>query len=240
MIFRRQAPEIGTTRAFGPPGRRINAAALAAFTLCCVTVMAVLAEVPPPVRLLVIGDSLTAGYGLARDDGFPAQLERALSAQGLAVRVQDGGVSGDTSTGGRARLAWMLGGGQPPDAVIVQLGANDALRGVDPDITFANLSAILSELRARGLPVLLAGMRAPPNLGEAYRTRFDAIYPRLAREHGVALYPFFLDGVAAVPALNQADGIHPNPLGVAEIVRRIAPAARALVERAAKQQAIKK
>lgn len=134
----------------------------------------------------------------------------------------------------------MLGGNQTPDAVIVQLGANDALRGIDPDITFANLSAMLSTLKARGLPVLLAGMRAPPNLGDAYRTRFDAIYPRLAKEHDVALYPFFLEGVAANPALNQADGIHPNALGVAEIVRRIAPAVTALVKTVAKQQAIKK
>lgn len=240
MIFRHQAPDIVTSRAFGPPGRRINAVALAVFTLVWLTTTAVLAQVSPPVRILVIGDSLTAGYGLARDDGFPAQLERALVAQGLAVRIHDGGVSGDTSTGGRARLAWMLGGDQTPDAVIVQLGANDALRGIDPDITFANLSAMLSTLKARGLPVLLAGMRAPPNLGDAYRTRFDAIYPRLARELDVALYPFFLDGVAANPALNQADGIHPNALGVAEIVRRIAPAVTALVKTVAKQQAIKK
>jgi acyl-CoA thioesterase-1 len=199
------------------------------------------AQSPLPVTLLVIGDSLTAGYGLARDDGFPAQLQRTLTAQGLPVRVLDGGVSGDTSTGGRARLAWMLGSTpqqQPdavPDAVIVQLGANDALRGVDPDATYANLSAILSELRARGMPVLLAGMRAPPNLGEEYQKRFDAIYPRLAEEYRVPLYTFFLDGVAAIPALNQADGIHPNAKGVAEIVRRIAPAATAVVDTAAKR-----
>jgi acyl-CoA thioesterase-1 len=199
----------------------------------------------PPVTLLVIGDSLTAGYGLARDDGFPAQLQRALSARGLAVQVRDGGVSGDTSAGGRARLAWMLGtpAQQPPDAgadagpdaVIVQLGANDALRGIDPGVTYGNLSAMLRELTTRGLPVLLAGMRAPPNLGGDYQKRFDAIYPRLAEAYGVPLYPFFLDGVAAVPALNQADGIHPNAKGVAEIVRRITPAVATLVDTAAKR-----
>ncbi|MCU0839054.1 MAG: arylesterase [Rhodospirillales bacterium] len=196
---------------------------------------------PPPVKLLVIGDSLTAGYGLSRENGFPAQLQRALSARGLAVRVIDGGVSGDTTSGGRARLRWMLGGSPSPgpdaapDAVIVQLGANDALRGIDPNITYANLAAMLTELKGRDLPVLLAGMRAPPNLGEDYRKSFDAIYPRLAEVYGVALYPFFLDGVAAVPALNQADGIHPNAEGVAEIVRRITPAAAALVATAAQR-----
>jgi acyl-CoA thioesterase-1 len=225
-------------------GRWINATlASMAFTLVCM--MAVNAFAQPPVTLLVIGDSLTAGYGLARDDGFPAQLQRALTARGLAVQVRDGGVSGDTSAGGRARLAWMLEtpAQQPPsanadagpDAVIVQLGANDALRGIDPGVTYDNLAAMLRELTARGLPVLLAGMRAPPNLGGDYQKRFDAIYPRLAEAYGVPLYPFFLDGVAAVPALNQADGIHPNAKGVAEIVRRITPAVAALVETAAKQ-----
>lgn len=225
-------------------GRWINATlASMAFTLVCM--MAVNAFAQPPVTLLVIGDSLTAGYGLARDDGFPAQLQRALTARGLAVQVRDGGVSGDTSAGGRARLAWMLEppAQQPtganadagPDAVIVQLGANDALRGIDPGVTYGNLSAMLRELTARGLPVLLAGMRAPPNLGGDYQQRFDAVYPRLAEAYSIPLYPFFLDGVAALPALNQADGIHPNAKGVAEIVRRITPAVAVLVETAAKR-----
>jgi acyl-CoA thioesterase-1 len=225
-------------------GRRINATlASMAFTLLCMTAVNAFAQ--PQVTLLVIGDSLTAGYGLARDDGFPAQLQRALTARGLAVQVRDGGVSGDTSAGGRARLAWMLGtpAQQPPDAgadagpdaVIVQLGANDALRGIDPGVTYGNLSAMLRELTARGLPVLIAGMRAPPNLGGDYQKRFDSIYPRLAEAYSIPLYPFFLDGVAAVPALNQADGTHPNAKGVAEIVRRITPAVAALVETAAKR-----
>ncbi|MFZ1415598.1 MAG: arylesterase [Defluviicoccus sp.] len=243
MIFRRQAATAAASDLCGPRGRRVNAAlAAVAAAIFWLAALQAFAQSPLPVTLLVLGDSLTAGYGLARDDGFPAQLQRTLTTQGLAVRVRDGGVSGDTSAGGRARLAWMLGSTpqqqQPdagPDAVIVQLGANDALRGVDPDVTYANLSAILSELKARGMPVLLAGMRAPPNLGDDYQKRFDAIYPRLAEEYRVPLYPFFLDGVAAVPALNQADGMHPNAKGVAEIVRRIAPAATAVVDAAAKR-----
>lgn len=239
MIFRRQAATAAALDLCGPRGRRVNAA-LAAWAVVVFWLAApqAFAQSPRPVTLLVIGDSLTAGYGLARDDGFPAQLQRTLTAQGLAVRVHDGGVSGDTSAGGRARLVWMLGSApqqQQPDAVIVELGANDALRGVDPDVTYANLAAILSELKARGIPVLLAGMRAPPNLGADYQKRFDAIYPRLAAAYRVPLYPFFLDGVAAVPALNQADGIHPNAKGVAEIVRRIAPSAAAVVDAAAKR-----
>lgn len=237
LIFPSHAATAAALELCGPRRWRVNAV-LAAFAAAVFGLAAPSAFAQsPPVTLLVIGDSLTAGYGLAREEGFPAQLQRTLAAQGLAVRVHDGGVSGDTSAGGRARLAWMLGSTpqQQPDAVIVQLGANDALRGVDPDVTDANLAAILSELKQRGIPVLLAGMRAPPNLGEDYRKRFDAIYPRLAEAYRVPLYPFFLDGVAAVPALNQADGIHPNAKGVAEIVRRIAPAATALVGAAAKR-----
>ena len=169
---------------------------------------------------------------------LPAQLERALAAEGLAVRVSSAGVSGDTTAGGRARLAWTLGASaqDQPDAAIVELGANDALHGIEPEVTAQNLDAILTELNRCGIPVLLAGMRAPPDLGPEYGRRFDAIYPRLAQAHGVALYPFFLEGVAAVPRLNQNDGIHPNAEGVAEIVRRITPAAAALV-RAARARA---
>jgi acyl-CoA thioesterase-1 len=184
-----------------------------------------------PVRLLVLGDSLAAGLGLALAEAFPARLERALRAEGLDVRVIDGGVSGDTTAGGRARLDWLLAGGRggPPDAAIVELGANDALRGLDPEATFANLDAIVGELRRRGVRVLLAGMKAPPNMGRGYLAAFDAVYPRLAEKHGVPLYPFFLDGVAAVPALNQLDRVHPNADGVAEIVRRILPDVRRLL-----------
>ena len=173
-------------------------------------------------RLLAFGDSLTSGWGLAARDAFPAQLERALHAAGRRnVQVIASGVAGDTSAGGRARLAWSLA--DRPDAAIVELGANDGLRGIDPASTYGNLDAILAELKRRGIPVLLAGMYAPPNLGSEYGEAFNAIYPRLAERHGVVLYPFFLEGVAVEPALNQPDGIHPNGDGVAVIVERILP-----------------
>ncbi len=183
-------------------------------------------------RVLAFGDSLTAGYGLPKEVSFTAQLERVLENEGLAAAVINAGVSGDTSAGGLARLDWTLGGipHGGPDAVIVELGANDALRGIDPRVTYDNLDAILSEIGRRGLPVLLAGMRAPPNMGPEYAEAFDGIYTRLADKHGVALYPFFLEGVAADPELNQADGIHPNARGVAEIVKRIAPAVKVLLK----------
>lgn len=174
------------------------------------------------IRLLAFGDSLTSGWGLAARDAFPAQLERALHAAGRKnVRVIASGVAGDTSAGGRARLAWSLA--DRPDVAIVELGANDGLRGIDPASTYGNLDAILAELKRRGIPVLLTGMYAPPNLGSEYGEAFNAIYPRLAERHGVVLYPFFLEGVAVEPALNQPDGIHPNAEGVAVIVERILP-----------------
>lgn len=173
------------------------------------------------IRLLALGDSLTAGYGLAAEDSFPARLERALRQRGHDVRVINGGVSGDTSAGGLARLDWVLA--DKPHAAIVALGANDGLRGLDPETTHANLDAILTRLRAAGVRVLLAGMRAPPNLGRDYQREFDAVYTRLRDAHGVVFLPFFLDGVAARPELNQADGIHPNPRGVDVIVEAILP-----------------
>ena len=173
-------------------------------------------------RLLVLGDSLTSGWGLAAGDAFPARLERALRAAGREdVRVVGAGVAGDTTAGGRARLGWSLA--ERPDAAIVELGANDGLRGIDPASTYDNLDAILAELKRRKIPVLLAGMYAPPNLGSEYGAAFNAIYPRLAERHGVRLYPFFLEGVAVEPGLNQPDGIHPNADGVAVIVERILP-----------------
>lgn len=174
-----------------------------------------------PPRLLVLGDSLTAGYGLDQADGFVPRLEAALRTQGRAVRVLNGGVSGDTTAGGLSRLDWALA--DRPQAMIVELGANDGLRGLDPAATERNLDAIIAKAKTVGLPVLLAGMLAPPNLGRDYGREFNALYPRLAERHGVLFYPFFLEGVAARPHLNQADGIHPNPAGVAEIVRRILP-----------------
>jgi acyl-CoA thioesterase I len=178
--------------------------------------------------LVALGDSLTAGYGLPADQAFPVQLQAALQADGLAARVINAGVSGDTSAGGLARLDWVLSA--KPSAAIVALGANDVLRGVDPAETEANLDRILTRLKARGVRVLLAGMLAPPNLGPEYRAAFDAIYPRLAARHGVPLYPFLLQGVALDRALNQSDGIHPTAAGVAVMVRGILPLARALLE----------
>ena len=172
-------------------------------------------------RILAFGDSLTAGFGLPRDQSFPAQLERQLRADGIDVRVVDSGQSGDTTAGGLARLDWSLA--DKPDLVILELGANDMLRGIDPATVRANLDATIEKIKASGAKVLLAGMRATPNWGEKYQKDFDRIYPELARTHGVALYPFFLDGVAMDPELNQPDGLHPNARGVAMIVERLAP-----------------
>ncbi len=184
-----------------------------------------------PARLMAYGDSLTHGYGLPAGETFPEQLEAALRDAGLDVTVINAGNSGETSAGGRARLDWALA--DAPDAVILELGANDGLRGLDPAATYDNLDAMLTRLTSEGLPVLLAGMLAPPNLGREYGEDFNAVYPRLAEKHGVPLYPFFLDGVALVPELNQADGIHPNAAGVAVIVERIAPHVIRLLENAA-------
>ena len=173
------------------------------------------------------GDSLTAGYGLPPADGFTAQLERALRRSGVQARVRNGGISGDTAAQGRARLLWGLRGlGAKPDLVIVELGANDMLRGLPPAQARANLDLILAELKRRKIPVLLAGMKASRNLGPDYVRAFDAIYPDLARKYGARLYPFFLDGVAGNRALVQADGLHPNARGVAILVARILPAVR--------------
>jgi len=180
--------------------------------------------------IAVLGDSLTAGYGLPADQAFPVQLQRELKSKGLAVKVINAGVSGDTTAGGRARLDWVLG--DKPGIVILELGANDALRGIDPAETEANLDAMLTKLKARGIRVLLAGMLAPPNLGTDYRARFDSLYARLAAKHDVPLYPFFLEGVAAKPELNLPDGLHPTGTGVAIIVRGILPSVRKLMESA--------
>ncbi len=179
-------------------------------------------------RLLLLGDSLTAGYGLPAGQGFPAQLEGALRERGFRGTVIDAGVSGDTSAGGLERLDWVLG--DRPTHAIVALGANDALRGLDPGQTEANLDAILTRLKEAGVAVLLVGMYAPRNLGADYVEAFDGLYARLARKHQVAFYPFFLEGVAADPALNQADGIHPNAEGVAVMVRNILRHVEALID----------
>ncbi len=173
------------------------------------------------VRLLVLGDSLTAGFGLPHDEGFQVRLQTALAARGRQVTIVDGAVSGDTSAGGRARLDWVLADGA--DAAIVELGANDGLRGLDPGQMETNLGAILDALAARHIPVLLSGMQALPNLGSDYDTEFRAVYVRLAKRPGVLFDPFFLEGVAADPALNQPDRLHPNAEGVRRIVARLLP-----------------
>ena len=180
----------------------------------------------PPV-ILALGDSLTAGFGLVQPDSFTVQLEAALAKAGTVAKIKNAGVSGDTSAGGRARLAWALA--EKPDAVMIELGANDGLRGLNPKRTEANLDAIIAMAKAQGLPVLLTGMRAPPNLGVEYCEEFNSLFARLARKHEVLFYPFFLEGVAALPTLNQADGIHPNGQGVAEIVRRLVPIVEKLI-----------
>jgi acyl-CoA thioesterase-1 len=174
------------------------------------------------IRLMMLGDSITAGYGLARGQALPARLEAALRARGRAVRVIDAGVSGDTTAGGRARLDWALA--ENPHAVIVALGGNDGLRALEPRASRANLAAILDALAAKNLPTMLTGMLAPPNLGAEYGREFAASFSDLARERpGVVFYPFLLEGVAGDLALNQPDGIHPNVAGVEELVRRMLP-----------------
>lgn len=175
--------------------------------------------------ILVLGDSLTAGYGLNGRDSFPAKLEAALRDVVPGVRVINGGVSGDTTAGGLARLDWSMR--DKPDLVIVELGANDALRGHDPAATRRNLDAIITRTLARGARVLFAGMRAPPNMGVKFSNEFNALFGDLARQHNIAFYPFFLEGVAGIPALNLDDGMHPNARGVAVIVERMLPAVRA-------------
>lgn len=184
-----------------------------------------------PLTLVVLGDSLVAGYGLAPGEAFPEKLGEALKARGHDVTIVNAGVSGDTSAGGLERLDWSVP--EETDAAIVELGANDALRGFEPEQTRKNLEAIVGGLKARGIEVLLAGMLAPPNMGPDYGKAFNAIYPELAKQLDVALYPFFLDGVAAQADLNQSDGMHPNAAGVAVIVERFLPAAEELLQRSA-------
>jgi acyl-CoA thioesterase I len=183
--------------------------------------LAVLPAAAAPLSIVALGDSLTAGYGLAAGEDFATRLEAALVASGIDASVANAGVSGDTASAGAARVDWAVPDGAA--LVIVELGANDALRGIDPAVTRKALSDLLARLGARNLKALLVGMRAPPNMGEDYVRSFDAIYPDLAREHAVPLYPFFLDGVAGAANLNQPDGMHPTAAGVEEIVRRILP-----------------
>jgi acyl-CoA thioesterase-1 len=186
-----------------------------------------------PLTILALGDSLTAGYGLQPSDAFPVKLESALRARGHDVRVINAGVSGDTALDGASRLDWALA--EPVDAAIVELGANDALRGLPVPQAEAALDQVLGRLADKKVPVLLAGMRAPPNLGPEYQAQFDGMYERLAARHGARLYPFFLEGVAADPGLNQADGMHPNPAGVDVIVTRMLPDVEQLLAQASQK-----
>jgi acyl-CoA thioesterase-1 len=208
---------------------RVQSAVLLGLALA-LAVPSASAAAEKPVRIVALGDSLTAGFGVPADAAFPAKLEKALRARGLAVEVGNAGVSGDTASGGLARLDWSVPEGT--DAVIVELGANDMLRGIDPKVTRAALEEIVRRLSARRIPILLAGMRAAPNLGPDYGRAFESIYSDLAAGDGVLFYPFFLDGVAAEARLNQRDGLHPTAAGVDAIVARILPKAEELVARA--------
>ena len=212
-----------------------HVARLIALTFACLAVFGapVRGQVAPvPVKIVVLGDSLSAGFGLPAQDAFPAKLDGALKRKGVAATITNAGVSGDTSSGGLERLDWSVPDGT--DAVIVELGANDMLRGVDPAVTRKSLDAILAKLKARNIDVLLCGMRAAPNMGADYAREFDAIYPALASTHGVVFYPFFLEGVAADRSLNQPDGLHPTAAGVDAIVERILPKVEELVGRVKK------
>jgi acyl-CoA thioesterase-1 len=182
-----------------------------------------------PVRILALGASITAGYGLDAADSLPVQLEAALRAHGVDATVINSGVSGDTSAGGLARLDWALA--DNPDLVILDLGGNDALRAIDPKTTEANLDAIVSRLKAEKRGVLIAGMLAPPNLGADYQAAFNAVFPAVAARYDATLYPFLLDGVVTDPALNQEDGIHPNAAGVKVIVERMLPSVLQAIQR---------
>jgi len=203
--------------------------------LCAVAAVAALMNVSAraaehPISIVALGDSLTAGFGLPAKDAFPVQLQRALAAKGMTVNIVNAGVSGDTTTGGLSRLDWSVPDGT--DAVILELGANDALRGFDPGVARKALDAMLRRLKERKIPVLLCGMVAPPNLGAEYGRAFNAIYPELAAQYDAILYPFFLTGVAADPKLNQRDGLHPTAAGVTVIVDKILPEVEQLIARA--------
>ncbi|MGV3633095.1 MAG: arylesterase [Pseudorhodoplanes sp.] len=203
---------------------------LLALAGCVVTAIPAVAQSKAPLKIVAFGDSLTAGYGLPAQDAFPAKLQAALKAKGHNVEIENAGVSGDTASGGLSRLDWSIPDGT--DAVIVELGANDMLRGVDPKVTRQALDEILAKLKARNIPVLLAGMRAAPNMGTDFAGAFESIFTDLAAKYDVVFYPFFLDGVAAQAKLSLRDGVHPNGAGVDTIVKGILPKAEELVARA--------
>ena len=214
---------------FGRPvlGRYGVCAGIFNLTVCAALLVAGPSAASEPIHILMIGDSLTAGYGLIKSESLPARLQTALEHTLPGLKIINGGISGDTTAGGRARLAWSLA--TRPNAVIIALGGNDGLRGLAPEQTYANLSAMIMTTKDAGVPVLLAGMRAPPNLGSEYGSAFDAVFPRLANEHGVVFYPFLLEGVVARSEFNQSDGIHPNARGVDIIIDKILPLVRNLI-----------
>ena len=193
------------------------------------TALVAYAATERPVKIVAFGDSLTVGYGLPATDAFPVKLAHALEAKGIKVQIVNAGVSGDTASGGLARLDWSLP--SDTDAVILELGANDAMRGIDPAVTRQALAAILTKLKERGVAVLLCGMYAPPNMGADFERAYQRMYPQLARSYGAILYPFFLAGVAGHREHNQADGIHPTSKGVDLIVKAILPKVEELVAR---------
>jgi acyl-CoA thioesterase-1 len=206
---------------------------------CAAALAAMIASLPAaqaqgqPIRLVALGDSLSAGYGLPQEAAFPMALERALKAKGHKVEVTNAGVSGDTSSGGLDRLDWSVPDGT--DGVILELGANDMLRGLDPALTRKNLETVVERLKARNIPVMLAGMYASRNLGQDYVQKFDSLYPDIAKKHDLVLYPFFLDGVAGERSLNLPDGLHPTAKGVEIIVERILPTVESFLARIAQR-----
>jgi acyl-CoA thioesterase-1 len=212
---------------------QVLVAAFVAAIVAVVPIVAAQAAPDRPIKLVALGDSLTAGYNLPQSAAFPTVLEAALKARGHKVEIANAGVSGDTATGGLDRLDWSVPDGT--DGVILELGANDMLRGTDPDVTRRALEAIVTRLKERKIPVLLAGMYAARNLGADYTRRFDAIYPELAQKHGLTLYPFFLDGVAGQSKLSLPDGMHPSAEGVKVMVERVLPTVETFLGRIAGQ-----
>jgi acyl-CoA thioesterase-1 len=213
-----------------PASRRI------AVTFACLVAAAMTLAMRPalaqdkPLKIVALGDSLTAGYGLSGGDAFPAKLAAALQAKGIAVNIVNAGVSGDTASGGLERLEWAVP--EDTDAVIVELGANDALRGLDPNVTRKAIDTIVRNITDRKIPVLLCGMLAPPNLGNDYARKYNSIYTDVAKAYDALLYPFFLDGIVGDGALNQRDGLHPTARGVDVIVQKILPSVEQLIARA--------
>jgi acyl-CoA thioesterase-1 len=218
------------SRTYGNKSVRVKRIAALLVTMACLMLPVAVRADGKPVQIVALGDSLTAGYGLPNGDAFPTKLQAALKAKGIDAAVANAGVSGDTASAGLERIDWSVPDGT--GAVIVELGANDALRGLDPAVTKKAIDAILTRLDQRHIPVLFAGMKAPPNMGADYASAFDAIYPALAVKHPVIFYPFFLDGVAADAKLNQGDGMHPTAAGVDVIVARIMPSVVELVAKA--------